>query len=233
MKQDLFYALRGLRKRPLFAAAAVLTLALGIGANAAIFSVVSGVLLRPLPYPAPDRLMMLWTYNPLQGFDMDVGTYPNFEDWRRRSTTFERMAAYTGASFALTGAGDPVQIRGAIVTPGFFETLGKPVMLGRVFGDREATVGGERTVILGHGLWTRRFGGDRTIVGRTISLNGVPYEVLGVMPQAFAHPEDADLWTPLARSERFAEPACFFPRGAWTCCRRLHHPTCHGSPPSG
>jgi putative ABC transport system permease protein len=205
MKQDLLYALRGLRKRPLFTAVAVLTLALGIGANAAIFSVVSGVLLRPLPYPDPDRLMMLWTYNPRQGFDKDVGTYPNFEDWRRQNTTFERMAAYTGASFTLTGAGDPAQIRGAIVTPGFFETLGTPVMLGRVFDDREAVAGGERTVILGHGLWTRRFGSDRLIVGRTISLNGVPHEVLGVMPQAFAHPEDADLWTPLARSERFGQ----------------------------
>jgi putative ABC transport system permease protein len=205
MKQDLLYALRGLRKRPLFTAVAVLTLALGIGANAAIFSVVSGVLLRPLPYPDPDRLMMLWTYNPRQGFDKDVGTYPNFEDWRRQSTTFERMTAYTGASFTLTGAGNPAQIPGAIVTPGFFETLGTPVMLGRVFGDHEAAAGGERTVILGHGLWTRRFGGDRTIVGRTISLDGVAHEVLGVMPQGFAHPEDAELWTPLARSQRFAQ----------------------------
>ena len=205
MKQDFLYALRGVRKRPLFTAVAVLTLALGIGANAAIFSVVSGVLLRPLPYPDPDRLMMLWTYNPRQGFDKDVGTYPNFEDWRRQSTTFERMAAYTGGSFTLTGAGDPAQIRGAIVTPGFFETLGTPVMLGRVFGDHEATAGGDRTVILGQGLWMRRFGGDRTIVGRTISLNGVAHEVLGVMPQGFAHPEDAELWTPLARSQRFEQ----------------------------
>ena len=123
MRNDLIYALRGFRKKPLFTICAVLTLALGIGANSAIFAVVNAVLLRPLPYPAPDRLMMLWTYNPRQGFDKDVSAYPNFDDWRRRSASFDGMSAYTGANFTLTQAGDPAQIRGAVVTPGFFGTL--------------------------------------------------------------------------------------------------------------
>ena len=134
MKSDLIYAVRGLRKKPLFTAAAVLTLALGIGANSAIFTVVSAVLLRPLPYPAPDRLMMLWTYNPRQGYDKDVSAYPNFDDWRRQSASFEGMSAYFDADFTLTQAGDPAQIEGAIVTPGFFETLGVAPALGRTFG---------------------------------------------------------------------------------------------------
>ncbi len=98
--RHLAYALRSLRNYPLFSAVAVLTLALGIGVNTAIFTVVQGVLLRPLPYPDPDRLMMLWTYNPRQGFDKDVGTYPNFEDWRHDSRSFERMSAYFGASMS-------------------------------------------------------------------------------------------------------------------------------------
>jgi putative ABC transport system permease protein len=205
MTQDFLYALRALRKKPLFSAIAILTLALGIGANAAIFSVVNGVLLQPLPYPEPDRLMFLWTYNPRQGFDKDVGTYPNYEDWRRQSTSFAQMAAYSGAGFTLTGAGDPVQLRGAFVTTNFFETLGVVPTLGRLFGPTHGTAGGARAVILSHGLWRSRFGGDSGIVGRTVLLDGRPHEVLGVMPPQFAHPENAVLWAPLAPTERFAE----------------------------
>jgi putative ABC transport system permease protein len=205
MKNDLIYAIRGFFKKPLFATAAVLTLALGIGANSAIFTVVNGVLLRPLPYRSPDRLMMVWTYNPRQGFDKDVSSYPNFDDWRRQSTSFDGMSAYTGAGFTLTHAGDPAQIRGAIVTPGFFETLGVAPAFGRTFGAREGGKGGDRVAILSHGLWQTRFGGDPAAVGRSIVLNGAPHEILGVMPASFAHPETAQVWTPLAPSEAFAE----------------------------
>ena len=205
MKQDLLYALRALRKKPLFSTIAILTLALGIGANAAIFSVVNGVLLQPLPYPTPDRLMFLWTYNPRQGFDKDVGTFPNYEDWRRQSTSFEQMAAYFGSGFTLTGAGDPVRLRGAFVTTNFFDVFGVAPALGRRFGPADGTAGGSRVIILSHGLWQSRFGGDRSIIGRTIMLGGLPHEVLGVMPPQFAHPENAVLWAPLAPTERFAE----------------------------
>jgi putative ABC transport system permease protein len=202
MKSDLIYADRGLRRKPLFTATAVLTLALGIGANSAIFTVVSAVLLRPLPYPTPDRLMMLWTYNPRQGYNKDVSAYPNFDDWRRQSASFEGMSAYFDANFTLTQAGDPAQIEGAIVTPGFFETLGVAPALGRTFGAREGAAGGARVAILSHGLWQTRFGGDPAIVGRTVMLNSVSHGVLGVMPASFAHPDTAAVWTPLAPSER-------------------------------
>jgi putative ABC transport system permease protein len=202
IKSDLLYAVRGLRKKPLFTAAAVLTLALGIGANSAIFTVVSAVLLRPLPYPAPDRLMMLWTHNPRQGYNKDVSAYPNFDDWRRQSRSFEGISAYFDANFTLTQAGDPAQIWGAVVTPGFFETLGVAPALGRTFGTREGASDGPRVAMLSHGLWQTRFGGDPAIVGRTVMLNSVGHEVLGVMPASFAHPETAVVWTPLAPSER-------------------------------
>jgi len=205
MKNDLIYAVRGFCKKPLFTIAAVLTLALGVGANSAIFTVVHGVLLRPLPYPSPDRLMMLWTHNPRQGFDKDVSSYPNFDDWRRQSTSFEAMSAYTGGNFTLTHAGDPAQIPGAIVTPGFFETLGVAPALGRTFGAREGAKGSDRVAVLSHGLWQTRFGGDPAAVGRSIVLNGVPHQILGVMPASFAHPETAQVWTPLGPSDRFAE----------------------------
>ena len=160
MRSDIQYALRSIAKKPLFFTIVILTLALGIGANAAIFTVVNAVLLQPLPYPDPDRLMMVWTYNPRQGFDKDVGTYPNFEDWRRGSSSFERMSGYFGANLTLTGSGDPEQIRGARVTPEFFETMAVAPILGRGFTAANGQAGGERAVILAHGIWTRRFGAD-------------------------------------------------------------------------
>src|SRR5512134_2702816 len=171
MRADIAYALRSLRKNPLFSAVVVLTLALGIGANTAIFTVVQGVILRPLPYPDPDRLMMVWTSNPRQGFDKDVGTYPNFEDWRRQSRSFERMSAYFGASMTLTGSGDPAQLRGARVTPEFFETFGVAPSRGGGFRAAHGQAGGELVVVLAHRLWVRRFGADPAIIGRTIVLN--------------------------------------------------------------
>jgi putative ABC transport system permease protein len=176
----------------------ILTLALGIGANAAIFTVVNAVLLQPLPYPDPQQLVMVWTYNPLQGFDKDVGTYPNFEDWRRASRSFDRMSAYSGASVTLTGRGDPAQIRGARVTHEFFDTMGVAPVRGRGFIPANGLAGGERVVVLAHGLWTRRFGADPSIVGQRILLSGISHEVIGVMPASFAQPADAELWIPLA-----------------------------------
>ena len=198
MWSDIQYTLRNIAKKPLFYSVVILTLALGIGANAAIFTVVNGVLLQPLPYPHPERLMMVWTHNPRQGFDKDVGTYPNFEDWRRASQSFERMSAYFGASVTLTGNGDPAQIRGARVTPEFFETMGVVPLRGRAFSSANGQAGGERVVIVAHGLWMRRFGADASIIGRHIVLDGVPHEVIGVMPASFKHPADAELWMPLA-----------------------------------
>jgi putative ABC transport system permease protein len=205
MRHDFVYAVRALYARPLFAAAAIITLALGIGANSAIFSVVHAVLLRPLPYPSPDRLMTLWSHNPRQGFEKDVSAYPNFDDWRRQATSFERLAAYTGADFALTQAGDPAQIAGALVTPGFFETLGVAPARGRVFTAGEGAAGASHVAILSHGLWQTRFGSNPAIVGRSIVLNGLAYDVVGVMPPSFAFPEAAQVWTPLAPWGRYKD----------------------------
>src|SRR5829696_3821385 len=205
MWSDVQYALRNIAKKPLFYSVVILTLALGIGANAAIFTVVNGVLLQPLPYPAPERLMMVWTHNPRQGFDKDVSTYPNFEDWRRASQSFERMSAYSPASVTLTASGDPAQLRGASVTHEFFETMGVVPVQGRTFTAANGQAGGERVVIIGHGLWARRFGADASIVGKRIVLDGLPHEIVGVMPASFQHPADAELWMPLAPVGEFKE----------------------------
>ncbi|MBA3296484.1 MAG: ABC transporter permease [Acidobacteria bacterium] len=213
MLGDITYAFRSIMKKPWFYGVAILTLTLGIGANAAIFSVVHAVLLRPLPYQDPDQLMMVWTYNPGQGFDKDVGTYPNFDDWRRASQSFERMSGVFGASMTLTGAGDPAQIRGSRVTPEFFDTLATRPAIGRVFDATNGKAGGERVAVLAHGFWQRRFGGDRAIIGRGILLNGVSHEVLGVMPETFPYPEDAEFWVPLAPVGQFER--LFTARGSY------------------
>jgi putative ABC transport system permease protein len=157
--------------------------------------------------------MMVWTHNPRQGFDKDVGTYPNFEDWRRASQSFERMSAYHGVSVTLTGSGDPAQIRGARVTPEFFETMGVVPVHGRAFSAANGQAGGERVVVVAHGLWMRRFGGDASTVGSRIVLDGVLHEVMGVMPASFKHPADAELWIPLAPVGQFQ--ALFSARGSY------------------
>lgn len=205
MTSDLRYAVRALIKGPGFTAIALLTIALGIGANTAMFSVVNAILWRPLPYPRPEQLMMVWVYNPRQGFDKDVAAYPTFNDWRNQSHSFEHLAAYFGASLSLTGAGDPAQLRGARVTPSFFPTLNVQPAVGRWFTEQEAAAGHEQVVILEHGLWQGRFGSDRTIIGRTIQLSGQPYEVVGVMPAGFQYPNDATLWLPLAPVEPYKQ----------------------------
>ena len=213
MWSDIQYTLRNIGKKPFFYAIVILTLALGIGANAAIFTVVNAVLLRPLPFPRPDRLMMLWTYNPRQGFDKDVGTYPNFQDWKRASSSFDQMSGVFGASMTLTGNGDPAQLTGLRVTPEFFETMGVSPAIGRPFAAANGQAGNERVVILAHELWARRFGADPSVVGRSILLNGVSYEVLGVMPAGFWPTENADYWVPLAPVGQFEE--LFQARGSY------------------
>lgn len=202
---NLRYAIRALVKNPGFSAVALLTIALGIGANTALFSVVNAVLWRPLPYPDPERLMMVWVYNPRQGFERDVAPYPTFDDWRNQSRSFEQLAAYFGASVSLTGAGDPAQLRGARVSPSFLPTMNVQPALGRWLIERDAAAGHEQVVVLEHGLWQGRFGGDPAIVGRTVQLSGRPYEVVGVMPAGFQYPGDATLWLPLAPVEPYKQ----------------------------
>jgi putative ABC transport system permease protein len=195
---DLKHGSRVLLKTPTFSAAAIVVLALGIGANTAIFSIVNTVLLRPLPYAEPDRLVQLWHTPPQKqfpGVPRFALSAANYLDWERQNTVFSASAVYGFWLFRLTDGGDPQIVRASRVEPTFFSVLGVRPLLGRVIdeGGDEA----ERVVVLSYKLWTTQFGSDPQIVGRIIHLDGQAYTVLGVMPESFAKPPFAQLWTPL------------------------------------
>jgi putative ABC transport system permease protein len=197
--QDLRYGLRMLAKNPGFTMVAVIALALGIGANSAIFSVVNTVLLRPLPYKNPERLVMVWEENSKQGFPRDTPSPANFADWRDQNHVFESMAALVEISFNLTGTGDPERIDGRRVSASLFSLLGVEPQLGRAFRVEEDQPGGNHVVIISYGLWQRRFGSDPGIIGKPINLNGESFTVVGVMPRTFQFPTRRDqLWVPVA-----------------------------------
>jgi putative ABC transport system permease protein len=200
--QDLRYGARMLLKNPSFTLIAVVTLALGIGATTAIFSVVNGVLLNALPYPQPEQLTKVWG-----GFKGDASyhdrtSYPYFVDWRDRNKTFQGMAGVTSYSFNLTGAGEPEEISAARVSANFFQVIGVSPVRGRGFAAEEDQLGRDGIVVLSHGLWQRRFGGDPGILNKTILLDSLPNTVVGIMPPGFQFPEMTDLWKPLAPDER-------------------------------
>jgi putative ABC transport system permease protein len=197
MIQDLRFGFRMLLKNPGFTLVAVLTLALGIGANTAIFSVVNAVVLRPLPYPEPERLIRLWESNPGRGWPEFSASALNFEDWRKQQTVCERLAAYEFATFNLSGAGEAERVAALSVTANFFPTLGTPPALGRNFLPEEEQAGRHRVAILSDGLWNRRFGADPQLIGRQIQLSGENYAVVGVMPPRFQLTPGTELWTPL------------------------------------
>jgi putative ABC transport system permease protein len=197
---DIRYGLRMLARSPGFTAIAVLTLAIGIGANTAMFSFVSAVLLRPLPYAEPDRLVMVFENQPTQGwFKMAIGA-PVLEAWRRQSTVFESLgAARSYGNFTLTGTGRPETLKGSSLSANVFPLLGLKPMLGRGFMPEEETFGNHRVVVLSYELWQRRFGGDAALMGQSLTLGGEPYTVVGVMPPRTISPDgDRELWTPLA-----------------------------------
>ncbi|MFQ5742333.1 MAG: ABC transporter permease [Acidobacteriota bacterium] len=201
--KDVTHVLRSLAKSPGFTVAVVLTLALGIGANTAIFSVVNAVLLRPLPYPDPDRLMVLWENNARQGLDQEQVSAATYLDWRERSDFFEGMAAYRYWGYTLTGGEEPERITSLRVSPALFPVLGSRAELGRLFSPEEESPGNEHVVVLSHGFWARRFGSDPAIVDRTIQLDGEPHTVVGVMPAGFEFPPDdaeVEIWSPLTMS---------------------------------
>src|SRR5262249_39239224 len=176
--QDVRYAFRQMWRAPGFTAVAVLTMGLGIGSNTAIFSVVDKVLLQPLPYPNPDRLVVLLTTAP-QGSAI-VASPTKFNVWRRQTTVLEDVSAYRFSVLNVT-EGTPEQIRTGHTSADFHRLLGAPMLMGRAFLPEEDLPGGNRVVVLSEGFWKRRFGGDPMIVGRTLSLNGEPYEVIGVV----------------------------------------------------
>ncbi|HXW06611.1 MAG TPA: ABC transporter permease [Vicinamibacterales bacterium] len=201
LRQDLRFGARTLARNPGFAAIAVLTLAIGIGANAAIFSVVNAVLLRPLPWREPDRAVMIWSK--WTAFDKTWVATGEVVDYRRRSRTLEEIAAWGDGQVNLTGDGEPERVSAANVTSNLFSTLGVAPLVGRTFTAAEDLPEGPDLVLLGFGLWNRRYAADPSIVGRTILINGRPFEVVGVMspgfvlPTDFGNPEPTQLWMPL------------------------------------
>ncbi len=201
---DLRYAVRNLARTPGFAAVAVLTLAIGIGANTAMFTVANTVLWRPLPYPHPEQLVQIWETNPLKHWSQNVASPANFADWQKQSTVFSGMAAYIGANkqgigdrdVFLTGSGEPQRLKACSVTGNLFAVLGVKPMLGRTFVNEETFEGKGRVAVLSYGLWRSTFAGDPNIVGRTVSLTARDYVVVGVMPPDFFFPSrQIQLWT--------------------------------------
>ena len=197
--QDLHYGLRLMRRAPGFSAAAVLTIALGIGATTAMFSIVYGVVLRPLPYGHADRLVNLWSTAPKRGLARAYVAMANVYDFKARNHVFEDIAALRAvANFNLTGEGEPERLNGSRVSSNLFPVLQVTPLIGRTFTEDEDEIGHEHVALLGYGLWQRRFGGDPGVVGRSISLNGEPHVVVGVMRRDFAFPtRDYEIYTPL------------------------------------
>ncbi len=188
-------ALRSLRRAPAFTLAAVATLALGIGANTAIFSVVSGVLLDPLGYPEPDRLVVVWGRHVTIG--RETASLPDFLDWRTGARAFESLAAMTHTRFNLTGAGEPEVVWGGIATASLLDVFGTVPSIGRGFRAEEERGAAPRVAMLGEGYWRRRFGASRDVVGRPVLLSGVPHTVVGIVPAALRLERPVDVWTPL------------------------------------
>ena len=193
--QDIRYGARMLFKYPVFTAIAVLTLALGVGANTAIFSVVDTVLLRPLAYPESGQLVWLCERGP----DWSGGSisYPNFLDWKNQQSVFENFGVYNGNNFSLIGAGEPVRLTGAMMSAEVFAALRTHPEIGRVFGEDEDKPGAPPVIVISHALWQNRFGGRAGILNETIRLDGKPYTVLGVMPPGFEFPHKVDIWVPV------------------------------------
>lgn len=196
--QDLTYAIRTLVRRPGFAILAVLTLALGIGANAAMFSAVRAVLLRPLPFPDAANLMQI-SSTQVANPSVPGGSVspPDFHDWRQQSASFQEMAAISVGSVPFIGHGAAEQIPSAMVTGGFFDVLGVPALFGRALSVEDDGPAGPATVVMAHTLWIRRFGGNPGVIGETMVLDGTPRRIVGVMPPGFAYPLGSELWLPL------------------------------------
>ena len=207
--QDLRHGVRTLRRVPGLVAVAVITLALGIGANTAIFSVIYSVLLKPLVFPEPDRLMQVWMAFPERGIDQTSWSHGHFWDAREMVQAFEELGAVEFGDVNLTGLGDPEKLDAVRVNAGFFRVLGVSPVAGRVLRDGEDQPGQDPNVaILSHRFWTRRFGQDPAVVGRTVMLNGVSHEVIGVLPAGTPFLDWTDIFRPLVRTPNAQ-------RGSW------------------
>ena len=205
--QDVRYGLRLLAKNPGFSSIAVITLALGIGANTTIFSAVNAALLRALPYGDPDRLVYVWSAERARGINQSTVSIPDLRDWRQQNRVFDGLAGWWSGSYNLSGGDEPRQVAGWTVSPNFFDVLGAQPELGRGFATGEGQPGNERVVVLSHSLWMGALGGDPRILGRTIVIDSEPRMVIGVMPAEFSSPfPDVQLWVPWpARAEATAQ----------------------------
>jgi len=199
--QDIRFALRGMRKNPGFTAVALLTLTLGIGANTALFSVVNGVLLNPLPYPNPEQLVIL--FGKTKQFEHASVSYPNYLDWEKQSHSFSSMAPFRGENFNVTGQDEPERLQGYMISSSFFSTLGVSPILGRTISPQEDMAGGSPAALISEGLWKRRFGASPGVLGRTMVLNGTGYAIVGVIPASF-------------RLYSGDNPEVYVPIGEWT-----------------
>ncbi len=200
LRQDLLYTARALRRAPGFAIAAVLVVALGVGANTAAFSIADFVLIRPLPFAEPDRLVRLWEFPP--GYGRTELSPADYRDWKRMSTVFETMGVSRGLSVNMIGQGDPELLEGAAMTADVLPMLGVQPLIGRLFTPEEDRSGAPGTLLLSYRLWQMDFGGDTGVVGRKIRLDDKTYTVIGVMPRDFHFPNRAaDIWTPMRFEE--------------------------------
>jgi putative ABC transport system permease protein len=195
--QDIRYGLRMMRKDVAFSIIAILTLALGIGANTSIFSLVNTVLLRPLPYKDADHLVRVWSYNHALGDDTDLVSPLDFQDWRAQNHVFESMGSSTDVNYTLTGAGEPSLLIAYAFSADYFRVLGVAPLMGRTFLDEEEQPGKNHVAVLSYALWQNRFGSDRDVLNKSITLDGELYTVIGVMPREFQYPQRTELWTPL------------------------------------
>lgn len=196
---DLRIAFRMLLKKPGFTLAAVVTLALGIGLNTAIFSLVNPILFRPLPVRDPARLVYLNQMNPSRGFGEHsryMIAYPDYLDWRAQNRVFEDVGVYRDVSWTVTGRGDPERVHGTLVSATLFSVLGVSPCLGRSFREGEDRPAADPVVLLGYGYWQRRFGGDANVTTQVLNLNARSHAIVGVMPPGFRFPYEADIWVP-------------------------------------
>src|SRR6267142_5188269 len=193
--KDVRYGIRSLARHPAFTAVAVITLALGIGANTAIFSVVNAVLLRPLPFDDPERIVWVWDTQPQ--LSTAPAALPDFLDWKEQNRSFEHLAAYQSGNMFLDAGDGTTDTRVGLVTPEMFSLFHVSPILGRTFTNEETLPGRFRVAVLSHSMWQNRFGSDPNVLSRTLQLNGAPYQIIGVMPAGFSYPDRAELWRPL------------------------------------
>ncbi|HXT64696.1 MAG TPA: ABC transporter permease [Pyrinomonadaceae bacterium] len=202
---DLRYGIRALLKRPVFSAIAVITLALGIGANSAIFSAINALLLKPLPIRNQDRVVAIWDKNPSRGIDHNEVAFANYLDWRAQNHSFDQLALERWWSPNLTGSDMPERIQGFLVSSNFFDVVGVKPVWGRNFLPDENEAGKDRVAIIAHSLWQRRFGSDPAIVNKTITTNGYARTVIGVLPEGFNYPKGAEIYAPMPVTPELAK----------------------------